>query len=104
MSLATVESTNLGNDFSADVQSKRVLLISYAFPPVGGAGVQRATKFTKYLGQFGWQPTVLTVANPSVPVLDRSLEADLPSDVPVVRARSWEPGYGVKRQALGGNG
>jgi glycosyltransferase involved in cell wall biosynthesis len=84
---------------SKRIETKRVLLISYAFPPVGGAGVQRATKFTKYLGQFGWQPTVLTVANPSVPVLDRSLEADLPSDVLVVRARSWEPDYKFKKQA-----
>lgn len=82
-------------------RSRRVLVVSYTFPPTGGAGVQRVCKFTKYLGQFGWQPTVLTVANPSVPVLDRSLEADLPDDVAVVRARSWEPGYKFKRQAAG---
>ena len=40
----------------------RVLLISYYFPPSGGPGVQRVLKFAKYLPDFGWQPTVLTVA------------------------------------------
>jgi glycosyltransferase involved in cell wall biosynthesis len=97
----TLNSIEPKKRMSQRIDAKRVLLISYAFPPVGGAGVQRATKFTKYLGQFGWQPTVLTVANPSVPVLDRSLEADLPADVSVVRARSWEPGYRFKKQAAG---
>ena len=41
---------------------KRVLFVSYPFPPVGGAGVQRTTKFVKYLSEFGWLPSVLTVA------------------------------------------
>src|SRR5207253_2780511 len=44
---------------------RRVLFITYQFPPVGGAGVQRATKFVKYLPGHGWLPSVLTVANPS---------------------------------------
>ena len=82
---------------------KRVLLGSYAFPPVGGAGVQRAAKFTKYLGRFGWSPTVLTVSNPSVPVLDRSLERELPAETQIIRAPSWEPGYRLKAQAAGGD-
>ena len=42
---------------------KRVLFISYPFPPVGGAGVQRVVKFLKYLPEFGWDSSVLTVAN-----------------------------------------
>jgi glycosyltransferase involved in cell wall biosynthesis len=75
---------------------RRVLLISYAFPPTGGGGVQRATKFAKYLPANGWRPTVLTVANPSVPVQDHDLEHDLDPSLSVVRARTWEPGYGVK--------
>lgn len=76
--------------------AKKVLLIVYQFPPVGGAGVQRAVKFVKYLPQFGWRPTVLTVANPSVPVLDRSLEADIPPGTEIRRARTLEPGYAMK--------
>jgi len=40
---------------------KKVLMISYSFPPKGGGGVLRQLKFTKYLPDFGWQPFVLTV-------------------------------------------
>src|SRR4051812_27687343 len=76
---------------------KRVLFISYAFPPVGGAGVQRVTKFIKYLRHIGWDSSVLTVANPSVPVMDHTLVADLPSDTTLVKARTLEPGYAAKQ-------
>jgi glycosyltransferase involved in cell wall biosynthesis len=85
--------------------AKRVLFISYPFPPVGGAGVQRTTKFVKYLGEFGWRTSVLTVANPSVPALDQSLVKDVPADAVVRRARTWEPSYSAKAAvASGGNG
>ncbi|MBZ0203818.1 MAG: glycosyltransferase family 4 protein [Ignavibacteria bacterium] len=40
---------------------KKVLVISYYFPPMGMGGVQRTAKFVKYLSHFGWQPYVLTV-------------------------------------------
>src|SRR2546423_13764529 len=67
---------------------KRLLLISYYFPPDGGAGTQRAAKFCKYLPQFGWQPTVITRAhklrsiwNPE----DLSLAEEL-SGIEIVRA------------------
>lgn len=79
------------------LQPRRVLIVSYVFPPVGGAGVQRVTKFVKYLSQFGWLPSVLTVANPSVPLQDDSLLADIPPETIIRKARTWEPGYGVKR-------
>src|SRR5438477_7051868 len=75
---------------------KRVLFVSYPFPPVGGAGVQRTTKFVKYLAEFGWLPSVLTVANPSVPAWDQSLVKDVPANVMVRRARTWEPAYAAK--------
>jgi glycosyltransferase involved in cell wall biosynthesis len=77
--------------------SRRVLLVSYHFPPVGGAGVQRAAKFVKFLRRFGWEPSVLAARDPSVPVLDESLVADVPSDIVVERATTWEPGFALKR-------
>src|SRR6185295_9483613 len=55
------------------------LVVSYAFPPVGGAGVQRVTKLVKYLPSYGVTPAVLTVRNPSVPLRDESLERDVPA-------------------------
>ena len=82
---------------------RRLLLIAYQFPPVGGAGVQRVTKFVKYLPQFGWQVTVLTVKNPSVPVLDESLLRDIPAETVVARAKTWEPGYAVKSLVAAAN-
>ena len=77
-------------------RQRRLLLIAYQFPPVGGAGVQRVTKFVKYLPQFGWQVTVLTVKNPSVPILDESLLRDIPKQTILARAKTWEPGYAIK--------
>lgn len=78
-----------------------MLVVTYTFPPVGGAGVQRITKFIKHLPEYGWLPTVLTVENPSVPVLDHSLDADVPSGVKVLRARSLEPSYALKKSVVG---
>ncbi|MEW5983884.1 MAG: glycosyltransferase [Acidobacteriota bacterium] len=77
-------------------QPGRVLFVAYAFPPVGGAGVQRVTKFVKYLPDSGWQASVLTVSNPSVPVADSTLEGDVPAGTLVRRARTFEPSYATK--------
>lgn len=77
---------------------KRVLMICYAFPPTGGGGVQRSVKFVKYLPDNGWQPTVLTAANPSVPVRDQDLAGDVKSSVKVIRARTLEPSYSSKQK------
>ncbi|HRK73277.1 MAG TPA: group 1 glycosyl transferase, partial [Rhodothermales bacterium] len=51
----------------------RVLVIAYYFPPMGGSGVQRITKFVKYLTQFGWEPEVLTVEPQGYYAYDESL-------------------------------
>lgn len=80
--------------------AKQFLMICYAFPPVGGAGVQRSVKFVKYLSRYGWKPTVLTVENPSVPVVDHDLLRDIPADIEVLRARTLEPSYRVKRNLI----
>lgn len=78
---------------------REALIVAYAFPPVGGAGVQRMSKLAKYLPLHGFTPRVLTVANPSVPLTDASLARDLPADLEVIRARSLEPGYAAKKVA-----
>ncbi len=77
----------------------KALVVSYAFPPVGGAGVQRVLKLVKYLPCYGIEPTVLTVQNPSVPLTDESLAADVSATLPIERARTFEPGYAVKQAA-----
>jgi glycosyltransferase involved in cell wall biosynthesis len=81
------------------MRSMRALIVSYAFPPVGGAGVQRVLKLVKYLPAYGVTPTVLTVENPSVPVRDPSLQRDIPRGVEVVRVPTLEPSYAAKDNA-----
>jgi hypothetical protein len=68
---------------------RRLLLVAYAFPPVGGAGVQRPVKWVKYLHRADWDVTVLTPENPSVPVLDHSLLAEVPAETVLLRPRTW---------------
>lgn len=66
---------------------KKVLIITYYWPPSGGAGVQRWLKFVKYLPEFGIEPFVLTVeaGQAAYPVLDASLEHDVNAAVKVFR-------------------
>lgn len=70
---------------------KRVLIITYYWPPSGGAGVQRWLKFAKYLPQFGWQPVIYTPHNPEIPVIDESLQKDIPSSAEIIKTKIWEP-------------
>jgi hypothetical protein len=83
---------------------RRVLVVAYVFPPSGGAGVQRVTKFVKYLPEFGWECSVLTVANPSVPLQDDSLLKEIREDTVVRRARTYEPSYALKNVVSASSG
>ena len=71
---------------------KKVLLITYYFPPSGGAGVQRWLKTIKYLPEFGVEAIVLTVdpAVASYPQVDESLCADVPSSLKVYTTKTKE--------------
>lgn len=79
---------------------KKVLVITYYWPPSGGAGVQRWLKFCKYLPEFGWQPIVYTPSNPEMPVEDHSLLKDIPSAVEVIKQPIWEP-YEIYKKFVG---
>lgn len=70
---------------------KKVLIITYYWPPSGGSGVQRWVKFTKYLRSFGWEPIIYTVTDGEYPVLDQSLAKDIPEDTRVLRRPIFEP-------------
>lgn len=72
--------------------NKKVLIIAYLFPPIGGGGVQRALKMAKYLGEFGWQPHVLTVEPEYHVSLDESLLQQLPAEAVIHRARELSLG------------
>lgn len=70
---------------------KKVLIITYYWPPSGGPGVQRVLKFAKYLPQFGWQPIILTVKDGEYPAIDETLAKDIPPECIVYKTNSWEP-------------
>jgi len=69
---------------------KKVLIITYYWPPAGGPGVQRALKFTRFLPRNGWIPIILTVKNGDYPAMDKSLAGPV-SDLKVFHTSSIEP-------------
>jgi glycosyltransferase involved in cell wall biosynthesis len=79
---------------------KKVLILSYYFPPSGGPGVQRVLKFVKYLPQFGWEPIVLTVDGGDFPARDESLLNEIPPSTKVYRTKIFEP-YRLYRRLTG---
>ncbi|MEW5799135.1 MAG: glycosyltransferase family 4 protein [Bacteroidota bacterium] len=78
---------------------KKVLVIAYYFPPLGGSGVQRVLKFVKYLPQFGWQPTVLTIGPTAYYAKDESLLKEIESlNIKVIRTNSLDPNAVVHKK------
>lgn len=80
----------------------RLLVVTYYWPPSGGAGVQRSLKFVKHLPALGVEPTVLTVdpEKGAYPVLDYSLAAEVPAGVRVIRTGTSEP-FGSYKKLTG---
>ncbi|WFA09127.1 glycosyltransferase [Tissierella sp. Yu-01] len=68
---------------------EKLLVIANEFPPMGGAGVQRTTKFVKYLPEFGFEPVVVTKEHVS-DLTDESLLEDLPKDLKVFRLKPYD--------------
>ncbi len=81
---------------------KRVLIITYYWPPSGGGGVQRWLKFAKYLPEFGWQPVIYTPENPDFEIRDPGLENDINPLTEVIRTPIWEP-FEIYRKIMGKN-
>ena len=71
--------------------SKKVLIVTYYWPPSGGSGVQRWLKLVKYLPSFGWKPYIYTPENPSFEIRDDTLLADVPPEAVIIRRPIWEP-------------
>jgi glycosyltransferase involved in cell wall biosynthesis len=76
----------------AETRRKRVLIVHYFFPPLGGAGVPRILKFVKYLPAYGWEAVVVTTASTWYGVRDDSRVADVPNGTTVIRARELPVG------------
>jgi glycosyltransferase involved in cell wall biosynthesis len=76
---------------SAVGQRRKVLIVSYVFPPMAAVGIYRILKFCKYLPQFGWDPVVLTVRKGANFSYDHSQLDKLDPSMPVYRSGNFEP-------------
>lgn len=79
---------------------KKVLIITYYWPPSGGSGVQRWLKFAKYLPQSGWEPVIYTPLNPEANTMDAALLKDVSPHTTVIKRKILEP-YGIYKTLLG---
>ncbi|MEP3210285.1 MAG: glycosyltransferase family 4 protein [Maribacter sp.] len=70
---------------------RKVLVITYYWPPAGGPGVQRWLKFVKYLRDFGVEPVVYIPENPNYPIVDESFVNEIPEDITIYKHRISEP-------------
>lgn len=81
---------------------KKVLIVTYYWPPAGGPGVQRWLKFVTYLPQFNIEPIVYVPENPSYPIIDHELKSEIPEGIEIIKQPIFEP-YNLA-SALGGRG
>ena len=82
---------------------KRVLIITYYWPPTAGSGVQRWLKMSKYLPQYGWQPVIYTPSNPEAGMTDESLLKDICPEAEIIKRPIMEP-YAIFNALTGSRG
>lgn len=73
------------------MNSKKILIITYYWPPAGGPGVQRWLKFVKYLPDFDIQPIVYIPENPTYPIVDVNLEKEVSEKAIILKNKIFEP-------------
>ncbi|MCG9791032.1 glycosyltransferase family 4 protein [Flavobacterium algicola] len=79
------------NFVSGKKELKKVLIITYYWPPAGGPGVQRWLKFVKYLPDFGIQPIVYIPENPTYPIVDQKLVSEVSKEAIIIKQPIFEP-------------
>jgi glycosyltransferase involved in cell wall biosynthesis len=75
------------------LKPKKLLIITYYWPPAGGPGVQRWLKFVKYLPDFNVQPIVYVPENPTYPIIDNGLQSEVSEKAIILKKKIVEP-YG----------
>jgi len=76
------------------LKPKKLLIITYYWPPAGGPGVQRWLKFVKYLPDFNIQPIVFIPENPTYPIIDKGLQSEVSEKAIILKKKIVEP-YGL---------
>ncbi len=79
---------------------RKVLIITYYWPPMGGGGVQRWLKTTKYLRDYNWEPIIFTAENGEASVVDDSSLKQIPKGIETLRVPIWEP-FGLYKKLTG---
>ena len=69
---------------------KKILIISYYWPPSGGPGVQRWLKFVKYLPEFNISPVLFVPENANYPINDNSLISEVSNDLEIIKLPIFE--------------
>ena len=72
-------------------ENKKLLIITYYWPPAGGPGVQRWLKFVKYLPEYNIQPIVYVPENPTYPIVDTNLTDEIPQHAIILKNKIFEP-------------
>lgn len=70
--------------------NRKILIISYYWPPSGGVGVQRWMNFALQLKAKGWEPMLLTPENPQFEIKDENL-LERVKEIPTIKLPIWEP-------------
>ncbi|MDD3741819.1 MAG: glycosyl transferase family 1, partial [Bacteroidales bacterium] len=70
---------------------KKVLIITYYWPPSGGIGVHRCLKFVKYLRDFGWEPIVYAPLDAQYPYFDETNFKHIPENITILKHKIFEP-------------
>jgi glycosyltransferase involved in cell wall biosynthesis len=79
---------------------KKVLFITYFWPPSGKASLHWPLKMIKFLPEFGWEPSVLTVNEDTFYQKDETLLKEINSDLQVIKTGTWEP-FDIYRKFIG---
>jgi len=79
---------------------KKVLFISYYWPPSGKASFHWPLKIIKHLSSLGWTPSVLTVDEDTFSQKDETFQDDLSAELKIIKAKSYEP-FNVYKKITG---
>ncbi|HIP32150.1 MAG TPA: glycosyltransferase [Crocinitomicaceae bacterium] len=80
---------------------KKVLIITYYWPPSGGAGVQRWLRFVKHLRENGYEPIIYTADNPNYALYDEKLLSQVPEGIRILKTKIKEPNNLLSKFSFG---